>query len=130
MDGALKDLSRWPTLISIVTLKPVLNFHYFRQLLLGSTHFLSLSKDIVLLDLLCLRLPSHLAEVIVALSFALPLVAGLGRVGFPCLWGRSHSTIEQRLSELRLRLCILGASDSSPRFDLIRIDRYSPQGLL
>ena len=126
MDGALKDLSGRPTLVCIVTLEPVLNFHYLRQLLLRSTHFLSLSEDIVLLDLLCLRLPRHLVEVIVALAFALPLVAGLRRVRFPCLWGRSHSTVKQRLGELCLGLSILSASNSSPRFDLIRIDRYSP----
>ena len=126
MDGALKDLSRWPTLVCIVTLEPVLNFHYLRQLLLRSTHFLSLSEDIVLLYLLCLRLTCHLVEVIVALAFTLPLVAGLRCVRFPCLWGRSHSTVEQRLGELRLGLSILSASNSSPRFDLIRIDRYSP----
>ena len=126
MDGALKDLSGRPTLVCIVTLEPVLNFHYLRQLLLRSTHFLSLSEDIVLLDLLCLRLPRHLVEVIVALAFTLPLVAGLRCVRFPCLWGRSHSTVKQRLGELRLGLSILSASNSSPRFDLIRIDRYSP----
>ena len=81
MNGALKDFSRWPTLISVITLEPVLGFHGLWCLLFGLSRFLALGEEIVLLNLLGLRLSCHLAKVIVAvLAFCFLLPTSLSRI--------------------------------------------------